>query len=183
MRGAQNAQIRKFASIAASEVGTGCAGAASDQELSATAARTAAGAAPAKYQNRPDEIAAAIMSAPQDPPPGWETPKYRATRDIHPSPNRRHRLETPFASCSDNDAWQYGEQPLKAGEEIETREWPHPSFQPLNYSARKVLEFFNMRQKSRMQRSPWRGDRLVLDDGLSGPTQPNVSNNSGVTAA
>jgi hypothetical protein len=111
------------------------------------------------------------------PPPGWEreVPRYRATRDIHPSPNDRHKFEPPFASQSDSHAWQYGTQILTAGNEIITREWPHPSFHPLNFSAAKVLEFFNSRQKSRLPRSPWQGDRIVLEDGLTGPTQPKIS--------
>lgn len=108
------------------------------------------------------------------PPSGWERepPKYRATRDIHPSPNSRHRFEPPFASLSDSDVWQYGERPIKAGEIIATTAWPHPSFRPLSYGAGKVLDFFNSRQKSRLPLSPWRGDRIALDDGLTGPTQP-----------
>jgi hypothetical protein len=110
------------------------------------------------------------------PPPGWEreVPRYRVTRDIHPSPNSRHRFEPPFASLSDSSVWQYAERDYKAGE-IETRDWPHPSFRPLNYSAGKVLDFFNTRQKSRLPRSPWAGDRIRLDDGLTGPTQPKIS--------
>jgi hypothetical protein len=43
-------------------------------------------------------------------------------------------------------------------------------FFPLNYAATKVLEFFNSRQKSRLPRSPFHGDELRLDDGLTGPT-------------
>lgn len=54
---------------------------------------------------------------------------------------------------------------------------------PLNYGAGKVLDFFNSRQKSRLPRSPWRGDRIVLDDGLTGPTQPKFPINSGGPAA
>ena len=108
------------------------------------------------------------------PPPGWEreVPRYRATRDVHPSPNSRHRHEAPFASLSDPDVHQYATQPIKAREEFVSREWPHPSFFPLNDSARKVLYFFTTRQKSRLGRAPWKGDRIVLDDGLTGPTQP-----------
>jgi hypothetical protein len=111
-----------------------------------------------------------LTAIPNDPPSNWqyEMPKYRAIRAVHPSPNSRFRNEPPFASCSDNDCWQYGTRILKAGEIIETGEWPHQSFFALNYSARKVLEFFRTRQKSRMQRSPWAGDRLRLDDGLTG---------------
>jgi hypothetical protein len=109
---------------------------------------------------------------PNDPPPGWEfeTPKYRVARDVHPAPRARVRFETPFAESSDSDEWQYGERELKAHEIIETREWPHPSFRPLNYAAKKVLEFFNLEMKSRLPRSPFQGDRLRLDNGLSGNT-------------
>jgi hypothetical protein len=113
---------------------------------------------------------------PTTPPLGWnrETPKYRVIRDIHPTPKARFRFEPPFASSSDSDTWQYGTRTMKAGEEIETREWPHPSFFPLNYGARKVLDFFTTRQKSRMQRSPWQDDRLQLDDGLTGSAVVHV---------
>jgi len=58
---------------------------------------------------------------------------------------------------------------MKSGEIVEAREWPHPSFHPLNYSAAKVLDFFNTRMKSRLQRSPWRGDRLHLNDSRHRP--------------
>jgi hypothetical protein len=118
-------------------------------------------------------------------PPGWEReiPKYRVARGLQPAPKARFRFEPPFSTISDSDVWQYGAQPVKAGEEIETREWPHPSFRPLNFSAGRVLDFFNSRMKSRLPRSPWAGDRIRLDDGLTGPTQPNIALNSGVTAA
>src|SRR5436190_9860206 len=118
----------------------------------------------------PDTLA---IVADNQPPSGWEreTPKYRATRDVHPSPNSRHRFEPPFAQISDNGVWQYAPRPIKAGEIIATRDWPHPSFNPLNYSGGKVLDFFIMRQKSRLPRSPWRGERSALDDGLTGPMQ------------
>ena len=84
------------------------------------------------------------------PPPGWqfEQPRFRATRDLRPSPNGRHKFEPPFASISDNSVYQFATQPIKAGEEIETKSWPHESFFPLNYSAKKVLDFFNSRPKS-----------------------------------
>ena len=42
---------------------------------------------------------------------------------------------------------------MKSGEIVEAREWPHPPFHPLNYSAAKVLDFFNTRMKSRLYRS------------------------------
>jgi hypothetical protein len=103
------------------------------------------------------------------PPLNWEreTPKYRASRDVHPAPRARYRDEPPFSTISDNDCWQYAEREIKAHEEISTREWPHPSFRALNYSAGRVLEFFTTRTKSRLARSPWSGDRIRLDDGLS----------------
>jgi hypothetical protein len=124
------------------------------------------------------------MNAPHDrhasPPPGWEceTPKYRATRDIEPAEKTRFRFEPPFAKMASSDRWQYGHKSVERGEVIETKFWPHPSFQPINYSAARVLEFFNARQKSRLPWQPWRRDRVVLDDGLTGPTQPNISINS-----
>jgi hypothetical protein len=125
------------------------------------------------------------MTSSSAPPLGWEreTPKYRATRDVYPSPNSRHRLEPPFTNFSDSSVWQQSERPISAGEIVETKFWPHSSFHPLNYSAEKVLEFFNSRQKSRLPLSPWRGDRIALDDGLTGPTQPKFSIKTGVSAA
>jgi hypothetical protein len=107
---------------------------------------------------------------PNDPPPGWEreVPKYRVVRDTLPAQKARFRSERPFSSCLDPDVWQYGEKPLKAGEIVETTAWPHPSFFPLNYGAKNVLEFFSSRMKSRLQRSPWAGDQIRLDDGLTG---------------
>ncbi len=113
-----------------------------------------------------------FTTIPNDPPPGWqyETPKYKVTRDIQPAQKARFRSEPPFSESSDNDCWQYGERELKAGEIIETREWPHPSFWPLNYGAKKVLDFYNLQMKSRFPRSPFQGDRLRLDNGLSGNT-------------
>ena len=113
-----------------------------------------------------------FTTIPDVPPPGWqfETPVYRVARDIHPAPKARFRFEPPFAEMSDNDCWQYGERELKAREIIETREWPMASWRPLNFGAKRVLEFFNLQMKSRMPRSPFQGDRLRLDNGLSGNT-------------
>jgi hypothetical protein len=110
-----------------------------------------------------------------------EVPRYRATRDVHPSPNSRHRLEPPFASLSDPDVWQFAEKPIKARAEFESTAWPHASFYPLNEAAKRVHGFFTTRQKSRLAISPWRVDRIVLDDGLTGPSQPKFSIKSGVT--
>lgn len=114
----------------------------------------------------------------------WQyvTPKYRVTRDLHPSPNSRHRFESPFTSMDDNDCWQFADRPLAARSEISTRHWPHPSMMPINESARRVHGYFTTHIKSRLPVSPFRGDRIHLDDGLTGPT-PNIAMNSGVTAA
>ena len=119
------------------------------------------------------------------PPPGWEreTPRYRATRDVHPSPNSRHRHEAPFSSFSDPDVWQFAEKPISVRQEFESKFWPHPSFHPLNYSAAKVLDFYNSRQRSRLALSPWVGDQIRLDDGLTGPTKPKFPIKTGATAA
>ncbi|MEK9281185.1 hypothetical protein MTR72_16445 [Bradyrhizobium sp. ISRA442] len=105
------------------------------------------------------------------PPDGWEfeTPRYRAAFAVNPAPRERYRHERPFTDVSDAHCWQYAERPVKAGEIIETRSWPHPCFRPLNYSAKRVHEFFTKAQKSRMTVSPWCHDRIRLDDGLSGP--------------
>jgi hypothetical protein len=109
---------------------------------------------------------------PDIPPPGWEfeTPKYRVAYDVHPSPKARFRFETPFSQVMDSSEYQYAERELKAHEIIESREWPHPSFRPMNFVAKKILEFFNLQMKSRLPRSPYDGNRLRLDNGLSGNT-------------
>ena len=127
----------------------------------------------------------ASTAAASAPPAGWdrETPKYKATRALEPAEKLRFRFERPFSQMADNDVWQYGHKPVERGEIIATKFWPHPSFQPLTYSAARVLDFFNSRQKSRLPWRPWRGDRIVLDDGLTGSMQPKISINSGVTAA
>jgi hypothetical protein len=122
------------------------------------------------------------MSSISAPSPNWEfdTPLYRATRNIHPSPNRRHRLEPPFATMMDPDEWQFGTAPIKSGESVSTREWPHESFFPINHSATRVLQFFKTRTKSRLARAPWANGQIRLDDGLTGPT--SISLKSGVVA-
>jgi hypothetical protein len=103
-----------------------------------------------------------------------EIPKYRATRNLHPSPMARHRLEPPWGMTFDSDCWQHAERPVKANEIITSKAWPHPSFYPLNYGASRVLDFFNNRTKSRLARSPWFIDRIHLEDGLSGPVAVNI---------
>lgn len=95
-------------------------------------------------------------------------PKYRVTRAIQPAQKARFITEPPFAHCFDSDCWQYGVRPLKAGEEISTTAWPHPSFRGLNESAEKILAFFNAAMKSRLPVSPWHDGQVRLDDGLTG---------------
>lgn len=112
------------------------------------------------------------MTSDLAPHPDW--PRYRTTIDVHPSPNRRHRFETPFASQSDNSVWQFGEHEIAAGTEVQTDCWPHPTWIGLTEDARQILEFFRYRQRSRMTLKPIRDGRVYLDDGLSGPTQPNI---------
>jgi hypothetical protein len=113
----------------------------------------------------------AEWSLTKPPPLNWqlEVPLYRASRDVRPSPNPRHRHEPPFATIFDSDVWQQATQPVTAGEEFSSREWPHPSFQPKNYAAERVLSFFKGAMKSRLPRGPFRGDRIELSDGISGP--------------
>ena len=106
------------------------------------------------------------------PPLNWrrEVPKYRISRDTRPAPKERFKFEPPFSSSSDPAVWQYSDKLYRANEVIETTEWPNPgTMTPLNYSAAKVLEFFNSAPKSRLQRSPWRDGQLFLDTGLSNP--------------
>jgi hypothetical protein len=110
------------------------------------------------------------------PPPGWEfiVPRYRLTRDLQPASRARYRFEPPFESMSDNSSWQFGEHPLEAGDIIESKSWPHPSFHPQNYSAERVLSYFIGAMKSRLPLSPFRGDRIVLADGISGALPVDV---------
>jgi hypothetical protein len=109
---------------------------------------------------------------PDTPPPGWEreVPRYRVTRETYPSPKARFRTEPPFAQIMDSSEWQYGERVHKAGEIIATTEWPNPGTMiPLTYSAKRVFEFFNSQMRSRMARSPFFGNEIRLETGLSGP--------------
>jgi hypothetical protein len=103
------------------------------------------------------------------PPSDWEqiAPRYRAVFEVHPSPNKRFRSEKPFSQIMSSTEWQFADRVYRAGEEIETKEWPHPSFRPLNYSAERTLSFFNNQMKSRLPRSPWHEGRLRLDNELS----------------
>jgi hypothetical protein len=117
-----------------------------------------------------------------------EIPLYRATRTVTPSPNPRHRLEAPFSSQSDGSVWQYGARAVEANEEIATTDWPHPSFRPLNESARRVTSYFQSAMRSRLPRSPWWNGQLHLNDGLtSAPVAimpgPNLPKSMGGTAA
>src|SRR4030088_802190 len=89
-----------------------------------------------------------------------EIPGYGTPSAMHPSPLARHAAETPWSFNSDNDCWQYGERPLAAHEEVSTTSWPHASFQPLNESARRVLNFFCDGEASRLPRSPWQNGSI-----------------------
>jgi hypothetical protein len=83
--------------------------------------------------------------------------------------------ETPWASSSDQNCWQYSPASgMAAGAEISTDQWPHESMIGLDSAAREILEFFRYRQRSRMTLKPIRDGLVFLDDGLSGPTQPNI---------
>jgi hypothetical protein len=117
------------------------------------------------------------------PPPNWdrELPRWRATRSLKPSPNSRHRLEPPFTTIFSSDIWQFSEREIAAGDEFVSQSWPHPSLRPLNYSAEKVLSFFNSAMKSRLPRSPWHEGRVRLDNGLTGPTEIDIASRSGLT--
>jgi hypothetical protein len=103
-------------------------------------------------------------------PPDWEfeVPKYRVMRDVWPEANPRFRLERPH-SGTNLSVWQYAERPYKAGEIVETKNWPAADFFPLNYSAEMVLDFFRTRMRSRLQQSPWFQGRVRLEDGLDAP--------------
>jgi hypothetical protein len=111
------------------------------------------------------------------PPLNWrrEIPKYRISGDTKPASKERFKFEPPFASVSDASVWQYGEKVHLAGSVIATTFWPNAGTMiAINYSAAQVLAFFNSAPKSRLGLSPWRGDRIVLEDGLSGRTQPQI---------
>jgi hypothetical protein len=110
------------------------------------------------------------------PPEGWEltVPKYRVARDVRPAERPRYRLEPPFSTILDPDIWQYAERAYAASEIIESKAWPHESFQPLNYSAEQVLSFFKGALRSRLPTTPWYENRVRLDNGLSGPATPDV---------
>jgi hypothetical protein len=110
-------------------------------------------------------------------PANWEKelPRYRVVRAVHPSPKPRFRFEPPFSNILDSSEWQYAERDYRANEVIESTDWPHPSFVPLNYSARQVQQFFSTQMKSRMQRSPWAGGRTRLENGLTGNLTPNAA--------
>jgi len=105
------------------------------------------------------------------PPLGWErtVPKYLVTRDLRPSPNSRHKMESPFSEIWQSDIWQQADRQYAAGETVESTAWPHASMQGLNYSAERVLEFFKASMKSRLQVSPWFAGQVRLSDGISGP--------------
>jgi hypothetical protein len=101
-------------------------------------------------------------------PLGWEReiPRYRVTRDLKPAEKTRFRFEPPFSETA-SDTYQYGDRPLAAGEEIETTAWPHASMQGLNFSGQQVLAFFKTEMKSRLTQSPWFGNQVRLNNGIT----------------
>jgi hypothetical protein len=67
-----------------------------------------------------------------------------------------------------DDTWQYAANPVAAGDVISSQEWPHPSLEPLNESARHVHAYFLARNgKSWLPLRPWQDGRIVLDDKVS----------------
>jgi hypothetical protein len=124
-----------------------------------------------RTQMRPDE-----WSTTPPAPAGWERviPIYKVVRSLRPASRPRYLHEPPFESMSDNDCWQYGDRFYAAGEEIESMAWPHPSMRAQNYSAERVHSYFLGAMKSRLPLSPFRGDRIVLADGISGALPVDV---------
>jgi hypothetical protein len=110
------------------------------------------------------------------PPLNWHltVPRYKVARDVRPAERPRYRLEPPFGTILDSTVWQYADRAYTAGEIIETKDWPHESFRPLNYSAEQVLAFFKGALRSRLARTPWFEGRVKLENGLSGPATPDV---------
>lgn len=105
----------------------------------------------------------ATMTAKADgPPKNWDKdiPRYRTTQAVVPSPNSRHLFEPPFSAMGDESCWQYATRPHAAKETIEITSWPHPTFMPLNESARRIRDFFLTRDRARMPPSPWQGGRV-----------------------
>jgi hypothetical protein len=119
--------------------------------------------------------------------PSWETqvPRYRLSRDIWPAPKPHFRHLPPIPSMTKlDDIWQYARQPVSAGDLINTEFWPHPSFEPLNESARRVHEFFLAGiGKSWLPFCPFEDGRVVSGltspEGFAPPPQPQISTDSG----
>jgi hypothetical protein len=103
------------------------------------------------------------------PPQGWEleVPKYKVTREVVPSPRPRHRTEPPFAYDFQTDVWQYAARVYKAGEIVETKDWPHSSFLGITYGAKMILEFFKSRPRSSLTTTPWDLNQIRLVGGMA----------------
>jgi hypothetical protein len=114
---------------------------------------------------------------PATPPADWEReiPRYLVVHDVHRAPKERFRFEAPFTDILDAREWQYAERDYRSGQIVETTSWPHATFAPLNFSAKQVMQFFSTQMKSRMQRSPFSGGRIRLDNGLVGSLTPQTT--------
>jgi hypothetical protein len=111
--------------------------------------------------------ATASASAPTD----WQlqTPRYKASRDLWPpsKPQFRHLPPTPCLSEAD-DIWQFANRPIAAGNFINTEDWPHWSFEPINESARHVHGYFLAHKNRWMPLRPFEEGRLlplIVDSG------------------
>src|SRR5258708_3869518 len=98
-----------------------------------------------------------------------EIPKYRSPIALLPAALARYHFEPPFEdSLGGDSSWQYGTKPIAAGEIVSTWDWPHPRFQPLNETAKKIHSFFSREIRSRLTRAPFFNGKLSLETGLSG---------------
>jgi hypothetical protein len=113
-------------------------------------------------------MTAPATTAASAPTAGWqrEMPRYRATRDLWPpsKPHFRHVPPVQILSEAD-DIWQYcGRKPVSVGDVVTTEDWPHPSFEPLCESARRVHAHLLAHRGRWLPTRPWQGDHVVLED-------------------
>jgi hypothetical protein len=76
-----------------------------------------------------------------------------------------------------DDVWQYcGHKPLSAGTVVNCEFWPHAdAFEPLNESARRVLEYFNARRNSWLPLRPFEDGRVAGAIVEHSSMQPKIS--------